>query len=73
MTAKEIIEASKHIPVNSYFPAMEIAKEFHDARLVYVPGGDLSVGFFQMVAAIWHGGYMAGVQAERKRQRSKDN
>lgn len=70
MTEQEIIKISKNLPVNKFEPAMNIAMEFHKDRLVYVPLDSVfSLGFFQMVAAIWTSGYVAGVQEERKKRR----
>lgn len=70
MTAQETIKVSKNLPVNKFEPAIEIAMEFHKDRLVYVPlVSEFSLGFFQMITAIWTSGYVAGVQAERKKRR----
>lgn len=71
MTAQEIIQASETVPVDKFAPAMEIVKVFRDNKLVYVPKGDFFLGFWKMIAAIWYGGYMAGVQAERRKRRSR--
>ena len=73
MTAQQIIAISQKRPLSDVHQALEIAKVFHEQKLVYVPQGELCEGFWRMVSAIWCGGYIAGVQAERKRHRSKDN
>lgn len=66
-TARQIIAISKKKPLGSFTQAVEIARVFHDEKLVYVPQGEFFLGFLKMIAAIWCGGYIAGVQAERDR------
>lgn len=73
MTAQQIIAISKHKPMNTFTQAEEIARVFHDQKMVYVPKGEFFLNFMKMISAIWYGGYIAGVQAERKRRRGKDN
>ena len=68
LTVHQIIGVSRRIPVSNFNQAVEIAKVFHDKKQVYIPQGGLFYPFWQMVAAIWCGGYMAGVQVERDRQ-----
>ncbi len=68
MTAQQIIAISKHKPMTTFTQAEEIAKVFRDEKLVYIPQGDFFLGFLNMISAIWYGGYIAGVQAERKRR-----
>lgn len=70
MTARQIIEASKHVSSGSFRQAEEIAMVFRDDKLVYVPQGEFFLGFWKMIAAIWYGGYIAGKQAERDRIKS---
>lgn len=72
LTANQIIEISKHIPMNTFTQAEEIAQVFHDKKLVYVPKGEFFLNFLNMISAIWYGGYIAGVQAERKRRNKND-
>ena len=67
MTVRQIIEASKKKPLGDFRQAEEIARVFHDEKLVYVPQGEFFLEFWKMLAAIWYGGYIAGVQAERDR------
>lgn len=73
LTAHQIIEISKHKPMNTFKQAEEIARVFHDQKLVYVPKGEFFLNFMKMISAIWYGGYIAGVQAERKRRSRRTN
>ena len=74
LTVHQIIAISKHIPVNHFDQAVEIARVFRDNRLVYIPKGEYFYGFWQMLGAILYCGYIAGVQAERaRRNRSKSD
>ena len=72
MNAQEIIEITQRLPYDAHKEAMEIAMEFRKKKLVYIPFGsdDLFLHFLEMITAIWNGGYIAGVQAERKKRRS---
>ena len=70
MTARQIIEASKHVSIGSFTQAEEIAMTFQDEKMVYVPQGEQFLGFWKMIAAIWYGGYIAGVQSERDHRKS---
>ena len=68
--AEQIITISEHIPIEVFAPATVIAKVFRDRKMVYIPSGADSYGFLRMISAIWYGGYMAGVRAERRKRRS---
>lgn len=70
MTAKQIIAISQEKPISDFRQAEEIAKVFREEKLVYIPQGEFFLGFWKMIAAIWCGGYMAGVRAERSKRRS---
>lgn len=76
MTTQQIIAISKKVPIDVFAEAEEIAQVFHDENLVQIPKGASFIGFWKMIAAIWCGGYIAGVRAERKRRkgtRQQDN
>lgn len=73
MTTQQIIAISKYKPMNTFTQAEEIARVFHDQKLVYVPKGEFFLNFLKMIYAIWYGGYIAGVQAERKRRSRRTN
>ena len=73
MTAQQIIAISKHKPMNTFTQAEEIARVFHDQKMVYVPKFEFFINFMKMISAIWYGGYIAGVQAERKRRSRRTN
>lgn len=70
-TAEKIIAISEHIPMDVFTSATEIAKVFRDRKMVYIPSGKDFYGFLRMISAIWYGGYMAGVQAERRKRRRR--
>ena len=72
LTAREIIRISSHKPINEFYQAEEIAMEFRE-RVNLSRDPKMFIEFLRMIAAIWCGGYIAGVRAERKRHRSKDN
>lgn len=65
LTVHQIIGVSRRIPASNFNQAVEIAKVFREENLAYIPQGEYFYGFWQMIAAIWCGGYIAGVQAER--------
>ena len=67
-TVHQIIDISRKIPVNEFEQAFEIAMVFRDQKKVHIPQGGFFYPFWQMVAALWCGGYIAGVQTERDRQ-----
>lgn len=69
LTVHQIIDISRKIPANEFEQALEIAMVFRDKKQVLIPQGGFFYPFWQMVAAIWCGGYMAGVQVERDRQK----
>ena len=70
LTPAEIIEISRHLPIDTFEQAEEIAMEFRNR--VYIPQySDMFVDFLRMIAAIWQGGYIAGVRAERRKKRSR--
>lgn len=69
LTAHQIIAISRKKPISDFAQAEEIAQVFHDEKLAYIPKGEFFIGFWKMIAAIWCGGYIAGVQAERDRRR----
>ena len=73
MNAQEIIEITKRLPYGVYTKAMEIAMEYREKKLVYIPihSNELLLPFMEMASSIWFGGYMAGVQAERRKRRSR--
>lgn len=68
LTVHQIIDISRKLPVNEFEQAVEIAMVFHNNKQVYIPQGGFFYPFWKMVAAIWCGGYIAGVQVERGRQ-----
>ena len=72
MTAQQIIAISQKRPISDVDQALEIAKVFHEQKQVYVPQGELFEGFWRMISAIWHGGYIAGVQAERRKRHNTE-
>ena len=65
LTVHQIIDISRKIPVNKFDQAVEIAMVFRDKKQGYVPQGEAFYTFWKMIAAIWCGGYIAGIQAER--------
>lgn len=66
----EVIKISRHLPISTFEPAEEIAMEFRNR--VYIPQcPEMFVDFLRMIAAIWQGGYIAGVRAERRKKRSR--
>lgn len=69
--AEQIIAISEHIPMDVFTSATEIAMVFRDRKMVYIPSGEGSYGFLRMISAIWYGGYIAGVRAERRKKRSR--
>lgn len=69
MTAQEVIKISEQIPIREFEQAEKIAEVFQEQHLVYIPGGSFFLGFWRMISAIWYGGYIAGVQAERRKRR----
>lgn len=69
MTPQQIIAISQKRPLSDVHQAMEIAKVFHEQKLAYVPQGVFFEGFCRMISAIWCGGYIAGVQAEKQKRR----
>ena len=69
MTPQQIIAISKKRPIADTEQALEIAMYFHEQKLAYVPHGVFFEGFLRMISAIWCGGYIAGVQAERQKRR----
>lgn len=73
MNAQRIIEITRKLPYAVYSEAMEIAMEYREKKLVYIPieFSDLLLPFMEMVSSIWFAGYMAGVQAERRKRRSR--
>ena len=73
MNTQKIIEITGKLPYDAHKEAMEIAMEFRKKKQVYIPieFDDLFLPFLRMITAIWHGGYMAGVQAERRKRRSR--
>lgn len=68
MNAQEIIQISTHQSMDACAQAYEIAKVFYDEKMVYIPRGEFFSPFLRMISAIWCGGYIAGVQAERARR-----
>lgn len=68
MTAQEIIEISSNIPLSEFNTAREIVTVFQETKKVFI---HKNFGFLEMVTAIWYGGYMAGVQAERRKRRNR--
>ena len=74
LTVNQVIAISKKVPVNYFDQAVEIATVFQNKKLAYIPQGSTFFGFWKMIGAIWCGGYIAGVQAERdRRNRSKSD
>jgi len=72
MTAQQIITISQKRPISDVDQALEIAKVFHEQKQVYVPQGKFFEGFWRMISAIWHSGYIAGVQAERRKRHNTE-
>ena len=69
LSPEQIITISQKESVGDFEQAMEIVRVFRDKKRVYIPQGDFFLGFWQMIAAVWCGGYIAGVQAERRNHR----
>lgn len=70
LSPAEIIKISRHLPISTFEQAEEIAMEFRNR--VYIPRcSEMFVEFLRMISAIWQGGYIAGVRAERRKKRSR--
>lgn len=70
LEAERVIKISRHIPMDVFAQAMDIAKVFRDRKMVYIPQYEGLYEFVQMIGSIWYGGYIAGVRAERKRRKN---
>lgn len=68
-TIPQIIKIAGQFPICDFEQADEIAWYFHNQRITYVPSGNLHMGFYRMITAIWTAGYISGVQAERERRK----
>lgn len=71
-TAQEIVRISSYKPIHEFYQAWEIAMAFQE-KINLPRDPKIFEEFLQMIAAVWCGGHIAGVRAERKRHRSKDN
>ena len=69
LTVHQIIDISRKAPIDNFAQAEEIAHVLQDEKTAYIPKGEFFIGFWKMIAAIWCGGYIAGVQAERERRK----
>lgn len=69
--AKEAVWVAAHSSIENVAAAREIAEIFAEKKLVYIPcGTSLFWPFLRMLGAVWTGGYISGVRAERKKHRN---
>lgn len=69
LTPAEVIRISRKQPIDTFYPAEEIAMEFR-ARVCIPDKPEMFMDFLQMVAAVYWGGVIAGIRKERRKRRS---
>ena len=69
-TAQEIVRIVSYKPIHEFDQAWEIAMAFQE-KINLPRDPKIFEEFLRMIAAVWCGGYIAGVRAERRKKRSR--